>query len=176
MRVRLFIGCCSSSLSAPLCRSPATNRIATNGNRNAAASSHALNVGAQIPISGENASPTPTDVPFNPLASAYVWTALMNETPVSGPMRINITHHAREATSSRHSLATSTTKMLRERKEDLFEIVRRGRAAAAGDRGELGERAFAADAAVAEQHEPIAHARGVVDLVNRQEQRAAGRG
>ena len=28
------IGCCSSSFSAPLCRSPATRRIATNGSRN----------------------------------------------------------------------------------------------------------------------------------------------
>src|SRR5436305_3794938 len=122
MRAKGGIGCCASIFSAPLCLSPATTRIATNGRRNAAASSHALNVGAQMPISGENASPTPADVPFNPLASAYVCTALMNDTPVSGPIRISITHQARDATSSRHSLARRTTKTLRERKEDLLEI------------------------------------------------------
>ena len=58
------IGCCSSSFNAPLCRSPETRRIATNGSRNAAASSQALKVGAQTPISGEKASPTPAAVPF----------------------------------------------------------------------------------------------------------------
>ena len=77
--------------------------MATNGRRNAAASSEALKVGAQIPTSGENASPTPAAVPFKPLASAYVHTALMNEKPTSGPMRTSITHQARDAISSRHS-------------------------------------------------------------------------
>ena len=56
----------------------------TNGSKKAAASSHALNVGAQIPTSGENASPTPAAVPLSPLASAYVRTALMNANPISG--------------------------------------------------------------------------------------------
>src|SRR5262245_8323964 len=117
------IGCCSSSLSAPLNRSPDTSRMATNGSRNAAASSHALNVGAQIPTSGENASPTPAVVPFSPLASAYVLTALMNATPTSGPIVSNNTHQARDASSSRHSLATRIQKTdLREGKKDLFEI------------------------------------------------------
>ena len=41
-------------------------RIATNGSRNAAASSQALKVGAQMPISGEKASPTPASVPLTP--------------------------------------------------------------------------------------------------------------
>src|SRR4030095_6778213 len=65
-------GCCSSILSAPLWRSPDTRRMPTNGSMHAAASSHALKVGAQMPTSGENASPTPwpTAVPLRPLASA----------------------------------------------------------------------------------------------------------
>ena len=58
-------GCCSSSFNAPLCLSPAMTRMATNGNRNAAASSHALKVGAHTPTSGENASPTPSGDPLN---------------------------------------------------------------------------------------------------------------
>jgi len=68
--VKADIGCCISIFSAPLCLSPATRRIATNGRRNTAATSHALKVGAQTPMSGEKASPTPAVVPFRPLASA----------------------------------------------------------------------------------------------------------
>src|SRR6185295_7120217 len=74
------------------------------------ASSHALKVGAHTPMSGENASPTPAAVPFRPLSSAYVCTALMNETPTSGPIRTSITHQARDANSSRHSLRSSHMK------------------------------------------------------------------
>src|SRR5262249_54863498 len=156
-------------------RSPPTRRIATNGNRNAAASSHALNVGAQIPMSGENASPTPATVPFNPLASPYVWTALMNETPTSGPIAASITHHARDTISSRHSLPSShpyavheKPRALCEGKEHLFQI--RGTRRVLRARREcrqLVQRSFAADAAGAQQDEAIAHARRFVDLVNR---------
>src|SRR5215510_6200371 len=91
----------------------------TNGSRNAAASSHALNVGAQTPMSGENASPTPcpTAVPFKPLASAYVRTALMNVTPTSGPIATSSTHHDREAISSRTSLRSSHEKATAENAE-----------------------------------------------------------
>src|SRR5215475_13993113 len=97
--------------------------MATNGSRKAAASSHALKVGAQMPISGENASPTPADVPFRPLASPYVRTALMNDTPTSGPMSTRNNHHARDEMSSRHSLSSSHQDAdLREGKKDLFEI------------------------------------------------------
>src|SRR5579859_1735267 len=138
MRANGGIGCCSSSFSAPLCRSPDTRRIATNGRRNAAASSHALNVGDQTPTRGENASPTPSAVPFSPLRSAYVRTALMNETPTSGPIATSRTHHDFDATSSRHSFAASARHApLGERKEDLLEIARRRQA------GELVERPFA---------------------------------
>src|SRR5262245_46681505 len=97
--------------------------MATNGRRNAAASSQALKVGAQMPTSGEKASPTPAAVPSRPLASAYVRTALMKATPTSGPIAKRSTHHAREESSSRYSLPASVRNAdLREGKEDLFEI------------------------------------------------------
>ncbi len=49
----------------------------------------------------------------------------MNETPTSGPIRSSITHHERDAISSRHSLARSQRHgVLGERKEHLLEIGR----------------------------------------------------
>jgi len=81
--------------------------MATNGSRNAAAISHALNVGAQMPTSGDSASPTPAAVPPSPLTSAYVRMALTNDTPTSGTIAASIIHHARDAISSRHSFASS---------------------------------------------------------------------
>src|SRR5439155_10249944 len=199
MRANDGIGCCSSIFAAPLCLSPATTRIATNGRRKTAATSHALNVGAQIPMRGENASPTPTAVPFSPLASAYVRTALMNVTPTSGPIATSSTHHDRDARSSRVSLrsnqrkataedaeigekkvfsafsAFSAVKRSRERKEHLFEVAARRGAARGGERRQFRQRPLAASASAAQQHEAIADARGVADLVNRQEHRAPGR-
>src|SRR6476661_4750020 len=143
-RANAGIACCASIFSAPLCRSPETRRIATNGSRKTAATSNALNVGAQMPTSGENASPTPADVPLNPLASAYVRTALMNVTPTSGPIASSSTHHAHDAISSRYSLRSNHRKAAAvalapsgERKEHLFEIVAGCRAAGGGERGEF---------------------------------------
>ena len=52
----------------------------------------------------------------------------------------------------------------------------RGAPGARRERGELVERALAADPAQTQQDEAIADARGVVDLVNREEERAAGGG
>src|SRR4051794_41185963 len=135
--------------------------MATNGSRNAAATSQALNVGAQMPTSGDNASPTPAAVPPSPLTSAYVCIALMNDTPTSGPIAASITHQARDTTSSRHSFATSHPNAdLREGKKDLFEV--RGRRVAL----QLRQRAFAAHAAAAQEHESIADAFGVADLMD----------
>ncbi len=133
--------------------------MATNGSRNAAASSQALKVGAQTPMSGENASPTPAAVPFNPLASAYVRTALMNDTPTSGPIASSRIHQAREATSSRHSLRSSHTKAATyvsarntsSRSPDDAEAPRARR-----ERRQFVDRAFAAHAAAAQQDEAIA--------------------
>src|SRR5260221_8696038 len=183
IRSEAGIGCCSSSFKAPLCRSPETSRMPTNGSRNAAASSHALNVGAHTPMSGEKASPTPAAVPFKPLASAYVRTALMNDTPTSGPITRSRTHHERDERSSRPSLSSSQTKAgLREGKEHLFEILvaalRPGGARPstfASGRRQLVERPLAADAAAAQQHESIADACRVGDLMDRQHHRAARR-
>src|SRR5262245_3539745 len=97
-------------------------RMATNGRRNTAAISHALNAGAHTPISGDNASPTPADVPFNPETSAYVWTAAMNETPMRGPIKKSSSHQARDTSNSRHSFRNSQSSgESGERKKHLFE-------------------------------------------------------
>src|SRR5262249_9542129 len=104
MRLHADNRCCISILAAPLCQSPATTRIATNGSRKTAPTSHALKVGAQMPTSGEKASPTPAAVPFRPLASPYRRTALIKVKPTSGPIATSSTHHARDDASSRHSL------------------------------------------------------------------------
>src|SRR5581483_1357589 len=120
--------------------------------------------------SGENASPTPAAVPFSPLASAYVRTAPMNDTPTSGPIATSITHQERDATSSRASFSTSHEKAdLRERKEGALEGV--GLRAA----GDLAERPVTAHAAAAEQDEAVAPAGRVGDLVDREEERPAAR-
>src|SRR5581483_11906055 len=98
-------------------------------------------------------------------------TALMNDTPTSGPIASSMTHHERDATSSRTSFSSSHEKAdLRERKKGVLEGVR---LRAARD---LVQRAFAAHAPFAEQHEAIAESRGVRDLMDREKQRATGRG
>src|SRR5579883_1081804 len=185
--------CWSSSLSAPLCRSPATRRIATNGSRNTAASSQALNVGAQTPMSGESASPTPAAAPFRPLTSAYVRMALRNERPTTGPMARSSTHQPRETSRSRHSFSSSQRKgvfragasgegalcesALCEGKKHLFQAVERaGRAARGGLGREFRHGAFAAHLAAAEQHEAIADAARVGDLVDGKKERPAAGG
>src|SRR4051812_961554 len=117
--------------------------MATYGSRNTAASSQALNVGSQIPTRGENASPIPAADPLNPLASAYVRTALMNANPTSGPMTSSSTHQAREALSSRDSFRSSHYQLaLSERKKHLFECT--GRSGARGERRQFVERCYVA--------------------------------
>src|SRR5262249_43664782 len=178
MRVSAGAACCISSLRAPVCRSPPTNLITTKGSKNAAASSHALNVGAQMPISGEKASPTPAVEPFRPLASAYVFTALMKETPTSGPIRIRNTHQAREASNSLHSFAISQRNAdLREGKKHLFE-VRAGSESAflRRQRREFADRPLSTELSATQKNEPVADARGVANLVDGEEKRALSLG
>src|SRR5436190_20741350 len=93
----------------------------------------------------------------------------MNDRPTSGPITTSSTQYARDAISSRHSLANSHTSgaWLGERKECLFQR------AGAGAGGQLIERALAADRPAAQQHEAVAHAGGVADLMDRQHQCAA---
>src|SRR5215212_9381794 len=102
----------------------------------------------------------------------------MNETPTSGPMTASITHHERDDSSSRQSFSSSQRKGgLGKRKEQIFQVrgVRRG-SRRRHSLPELLDRPFAADAAGAQQDEPIADPRRVADLVDREEQRAARRG
>src|SRR3954465_4778810 len=102
----------------------------------------------------------------------------MKDTPASGPMHSSSTHQDRETISSRHSFSRSQKKGgLRERKEDLFQILRRRRGTArGGQRRKFGDCAFAAYSAAAEQDEAVADARGLADLVNGEEERAPAGG
>src|SRR2546427_2802425 len=112
----------------------------------------------------------------------------MKEMPTSGPMTSSISHQDRDTTSSRRSLSTSHpqgprlraprfgTAGLCEGKEDLFEIVAGIRSPRGGERRELRQRAFAADASAAQQHETVADPRRVGDLMDREQQRTAVRG
>src|SRR5262245_55558386 len=121
----------------------------------------------------------------------------MNVTPTSGPIANSSTHHARDDTSSRYSLSSRCAKGAKEakdaktelflvllaisallasceRKEHLFQIGGRN-AVRRRHRGQLVERPFAADPPAAQEHEAIADARRVGDLVDRQHERAARR-
>src|SRR5215831_16751167 len=99
----------------------------------------------------------------------------MKVTPTSGPMPSSSSHQEREASSSRHSFSSSHRKgafregVLCKSKKHLFQIL----AVAVCQRRELRHRAFAADAPAAEQHEAVAEARGVCNLVNGEKHRAA---
>ena len=162
--------------------------MATNGSRKTAATSHALNVGAQMPISGENASPTPTR------------RAVQRRCFAVGPHRADErdaderAHRERAAPTTRatpparaYSLSTSqrtektgrrvtSVSALGERKEHLFEIVGRGAAARRGQRATSSSSVPSPRIApAAQQHEAVADARRVRDLVNRQEHRPARR-
>src|SRR5579871_5318346 len=92
----------------------------------------------------------------------------MNDTPTSGPMATSITHQARAATSSRASFSRSHEKPdLRERKKRVLER------AGVRARRDVVEQALAAHAAAAQQHEAIAEACRVRDLVNGEKKRPA---
>ena len=94
--------------------------------------------------------------------------------PTNGPIINSSNQKAREAISSRNSLATSQ-RNIREGKKDLLEpcAIHIGEA---GKRTQFGERAHAHHAAAAQQHQAVAHAPGIHQLMNRDEQRAAARG
>src|SRR5258707_11507798 len=174
---RGVIPCCNSSLRAPLVRSLAIARMATKGRRKDAAISYALKVGATTPSSGNSASASPAAVPPFPLASAYERTALMKDTPTSGPIIASMTHHERELISSRHSFFRSHFHaLLREGKEDLLEI--RWQAVArtlARKRDEHVKGALGDNTAAAQEHEAVADLRRIGDLVDGQEERAIRR-
>src|SRR5258707_1639182 len=174
---RGVIPCCNSSLRAPLVRSLAIARMATKGRRKDAAISYALKVGATTPSSGNSASASPAAVPPFPLASAYERTALMKDTPTSGPISASMTHHERELISSRHSFFRSHFHaLLREGKEDLFEIRWQVMPRTlARKRDERVEGALGDDAAAAQEHEAVADLRGIGDLLNGHEERTVWR-
>src|SRR4051812_34919647 len=102
----------------------------------------------------------------------------MKETPTSGPMNRSSTHQELDQTSSRHSFSSSHRNGgLGERKEDLLQVFeRQGCAASAGHLCQLLDRAFAANMPAAEEHEAVAEAGRIADLVDREEQSPASGG
>src|SRR6266403_4125113 len=93
--------------------------------------------------------------------------------PTSGDSSSIRTQREFPVTSSRISLRNSGATGARgscERKEDLFEI---GADRQPGRSRQLGQRANAHHAAAGEEHEPVAYALGVAELVDRQHQGAA---
>src|SRR5258708_27106487 len=129
-----------------------------------------------MPYSGKGAWASPAAALPCPLASAYERTALMKDTPTSGPTSASITHHERELINSRHSFLRSHLQALGEGKEDLLEIRRQVMAGAlTRNPRERVKGAFGDNTAAAQQHEAITNLRGIGDLVNRQEERAVWR-
>src|ERR1700758_5207637 len=96
----------------------------------------------------------------------------MKDMPTSGPINKSKTHQARETTSSRHSFSSSQKKgRLGERKKHLFEVLRHFRL-----RREFGKSSFTAYAAGVQEHEAVAEAGGIADLMDGEKQSAAARG
>src|SRR5580658_5893829 len=108
----------------------------------------------------------------------------MNEAPTSGPMPSSRTHQALETTSSRHSLSSSQSHVRKEswlaagpearlgkRKKYLFQVFVGSRPVSRfRQRRQFRNRPLAAYAPAAQQHEPVAEARRVADLMNREEE------
>src|SRR5947207_14396634 len=92
----------------------------------------------------------------------------MNACPTSNPVTTSNSQYARDAASSRNSFSTSH-RHSRERKKHLLEPT----IGHTGTLAQFVDRAVADDAAVAEQHQTVADPRGVVQLVDRQEERTA---
>src|SRR3982751_1227506 len=126
-----------------------------------------------MPSSGLRPWASAAGPPEAPLASAYESTAVMKACPTSGPRRTRSTSHAHDAASSRRSLSRRRRQgaSLGEGKEDLLDV----RAGSAGACAQLIERSLADDASIAEEHQPIADARRVLQLMDGEEQRASRR-
>src|SRR5260221_1641658 len=94
----------------------------------------------------------------------------MNDIPASGPIARSNNHHARDTASSRNSLFKSHRNAdLRECKKHLLQIRIRFRGVVRRGQGcEFLSRALAAYASAVEQHETVAEARGLADLMNEQ--------
>src|ERR1700730_2282507 len=102
----------------------------------------------------------------------------MKDTPTSGPIPNITAPQANDAMSSRHSLSTShKNAALGECKENLFKIsVCSRQISCRCQRRKFFNRSFATHAPTAKQNEAVAKARGIADLMNREEQRPpAGR-
>src|SRR5579871_1279135 len=99
----------------------------------------------------------------------------MKERPTRGPIHTSRTHHERDTARSRNSFSTSQRNGgLREGKEDLLQAHwRTGGRLRFGLGCQFADRPFSSNATVAQQYKTVAKARGVGNLVNRQEQSSA---
>src|SRR4051812_4581916 len=120
-----------------------------------------------MPSSGLRPWASAAGPPDTPLASAYESTAVTKACPTSGPRRTRSTSHAHDAASSRRSLSRRRRQgaSLGEGKEYLIDV----RARSTGARAQLVERSLADDTSITEEHQPIADARRVVQLMNGEE-------
>src|SRR5262245_56485774 len=91
--------------------------------------------------------------------------------PTSAPVTMRRSQNARDAASSRNSFARSQRHSLREGKEHLLDprALRRRKTRA---RAQLVEGPFSGYAPRAQQHETVADALGVAELMDREEERA----
>src|ERR671919_2326754 len=96
----------------------------------------------------------------------------MNAWPTSGPVIDRSSHQAREASSSRASRAASAT-ALREREEHLLDAVARGNA---GPVAQLGEGPLPHGFPIGEEHETVAGAARIDQLMDGEEKGPAARG
>src|SRR5215467_15935010 len=96
----------------------------------------------------------------------------MKDIPTSGPIARSNTHHALDTRSSRHSLSRSHRNAdLGERKKYLFKVpVCFRHIMHSCERCQLLNSAFSTHPPTTEQHEPVAEARSVADLMNRQKE------
>src|SRR5690242_199462 len=95
----------------------------------------------------------------------------MKACPTSGPSTMRSTSQARELASSRRSLSNKRRHDVAsgERKKNLFDVGVRQLGATA----QLVQCAFADDESLAEQHETIANAHRIVELMDREQKRAS---
>src|SRR5215469_1796057 len=96
----------------------------------------------------------------------------MKEMPTNGPIARSRIHQERDTARSRNSFSMSHRNGgLREGKKDLLQALEPGlRMMRRGLRCQLTDSAFPTNASAAQQNEPVAKARRVSDLMNRQKQ------
>src|SRR5262249_34486953 len=138
----------------------------------------APSVGTMIPSSGLSPCERAAGPPPAPLASAYRPVAVAKAWPTSMPVIARYTQYARDAATSRACKRTSAPnapggtkpRASGERKNHVVQVA----GSATGVPPQLFDGTRGNHAAAVEQHEAIADASGIAQLVNGEEQRASG--